>query len=129
MAGSYRACRLRGGSPTPVLRKDVKRQELSLRFPSFLPDGQHYLYTVGSDDKEVRGIYLGSLDGSLRQRLLGDYSNVIYVASDNELRLIAGLSFEEIAEAIKVSVGTIRRDLSLAEAWLFRELNREEQPR
>ena len=46
-----------------------------------------------------------------------------------ELRLIAGLSFEEIAEAIKVSVGTIRRDLSLAEAWLFRELNREEQPR
>ena len=45
------------------------------------------------------------------------------------LRLLAGLSLEETAEALKVSVGTVRRDLSLAGAWLFRELNREEQPR
>jgi RNA polymerase sigma factor (TIGR02999 family) len=42
-----------------------------------------------------------------------------------ELRFFAGLSNEETAEALKVSVGTVRRDWSLAEAWLFRELNRE----
>ncbi len=41
-----------------------------------------------------------------------------------ELRFFAGLSDEESAEALKVSVGTVRRDWSLAEAWLFRELNR-----
>jgi RNA polymerase sigma factor (TIGR02999 family) len=41
-----------------------------------------------------------------------------------ELRFFAGLSQEEVAEALNVSVGTVRRDWSLAEAWLFRELNR-----
>ena len=41
-----------------------------------------------------------------------------------ELRFFAGLTHEEVAEALNVSVGTVRRDWSLAEAWLFRELNR-----
>jgi len=40
-----------------------------------------------------------------------------------ELRYFAGLSHEETAEALKVSVGTVRRDWSLAEAWLYRELS------
>jgi RNA polymerase sigma factor (TIGR02999 family) len=41
-----------------------------------------------------------------------------------ELRFFAGLSQEEAAEALNISVATVRRDWSLAEAWLFRELNR-----
>jgi RNA polymerase sigma factor (TIGR02999 family) len=41
-----------------------------------------------------------------------------------ELRFFAGLSLEETAAALKVSVGTVRRDWSLAEAWLYRELNK-----
>ena len=44
-----------------------------------------------------------------------------------ELRFFGGLSQEEAAEALNVSVGTVRRDWSLAEAWLFRELNRKER--
>jgi len=40
-----------------------------------------------------------------------------------ELRFFAGLNLEETAEALRVSVGTVRRDWSLAEAWLYRELN------
>jgi RNA polymerase sigma factor (TIGR02999 family) len=43
-----------------------------------------------------------------------------------ELRYFAGLSLEETAEALHVSVGTVRRDWSLARAWLFRELNQRE---
>ena len=43
-----------------------------------------------------------------------------------ELRFFAGLSLEETAEALSVSLSTVRRDWSMAEAWLFRELNREE---
>jgi RNA polymerase sigma factor (TIGR02999 family) len=43
-----------------------------------------------------------------------------------ELRFFGGLSLEETAEALKVSVITVRRDWGLAEAWLFRELNRKE---
>jgi RNA polymerase sigma-70 factor (ECF subfamily) len=41
-----------------------------------------------------------------------------------ELRFFAGLSLEEAAEALEVSVGTVRRDWSLAEAFLCRELYR-----
>ena len=41
-----------------------------------------------------------------------------------ELRYFSGLSLEETAEALNVSVGTVRRDWSLARAWLFRELSR-----
>ena len=44
-----------------------------------------------------------------------------------ELRFFGGLSLEEAAEALKVSVGTVRRDWSLAQAWLFRELSRGRQ--
>src|SRR5262245_28395092 len=41
-----------------------------------------------------------------------------------ELRFFGGLSLEETAEILKVSVGTVRRDWSLARAWLHRELSR-----
>jgi RNA polymerase sigma factor (TIGR02999 family) len=41
-----------------------------------------------------------------------------------ELRFFGGLSLEETAVALEVSVGTVRRDWSLARAWLYRELNR-----
>ncbi|HZS04348.1 MAG TPA: sigma-70 family RNA polymerase sigma factor [Blastocatellia bacterium] len=43
-----------------------------------------------------------------------------------ELRFFAGLSLEETAEVLRISVSTVRRDWSQAEAWLFRELNRKE---
>jgi RNA polymerase sigma factor (TIGR02999 family) len=41
-----------------------------------------------------------------------------------ELRFFAGLSYEETAEALNVSVGTVRRDWSFAQVWLFRELSK-----
>ena len=39
-----------------------------------------------------------------------------------ELRFFGGLSLEETAEAVNVSVATVRRDWTLARAWLNREL-------
>jgi RNA polymerase sigma factor (TIGR02999 family) len=41
-----------------------------------------------------------------------------------EFRYFGGMTREEIASALGVSVGTVKRDLSLAEAWLRRELTR-----
>jgi RNA polymerase sigma factor (sigma-70 family) len=41
-----------------------------------------------------------------------------------ELRFFGGLSLEEVAHVVDVSVGTVRRDWSLARAWLHRELSR-----
>jgi RNA polymerase sigma factor (TIGR02999 family) len=40
-----------------------------------------------------------------------------------ELRFFGGLQLDEIAEVLKISVGTVRRDWSLARAWLHRELS------
>ena len=39
-----------------------------------------------------------------------------------ELRFFGGLSLQETADVLRVSVGTVRRDWSLARAWLYREL-------
>jgi serine/threonine protein kinase/Tol biopolymer transport system component len=73
-----------GGPVTPVLTPDLRRQESEVQTPSFLPDGRHFLYSVLSSNDGVRGIYLGSLDGGVQQRLLGDASNAIYAAFGTE---------------------------------------------
>jgi RNA polymerase sigma-70 factor, ECF subfamily len=39
-----------------------------------------------------------------------------------ELRFFGGLTNRDVAEVLKVSEGTVRRDWSLARAWLHREL-------
>ncbi|MDQ3011986.1 MAG: hypothetical protein M3X11_14920, partial [Acidobacteriota bacterium] len=70
-----------GGVPVNIFPADPKRREANPHAPSFLPNGQHFLYVVSSGDKEVRGIYVGSLDGSVRQRLLADPSSAIYAPS------------------------------------------------
>jgi len=41
-----------------------------------------------------------------------------------ELRFFGGLSVEETAEVLKVSVETVLRDWRLAKAWLRREMLR-----
>lgn len=43
-----------------------------------------------------------------------------------ELRFFGGLSIEETAQVLDVSVETVNRDWKMAKAWLFRELNRRE---
>jgi RNA polymerase sigma factor (TIGR02999 family) len=44
-----------------------------------------------------------------------------------ELRFFGGLSLEETAEVLEVSVATVRKDWSLARAWLYRELKQEKR--
>jgi RNA polymerase sigma factor (TIGR02999 family) len=70
-----------------------------------------------SDDK---GTDLVALDEALVSlaKLDARQSKVV------ELRFFGGLSIEEAAEVLKVSPGTVRRDWSLARAWLHRELSK-----
>lgn len=42
-----------------------------------------------------------------------------------ELRYFGGLSLEETAEVLQVSIMTVRRDWRAAKAWLFRRMNSE----
>jgi eukaryotic-like serine/threonine-protein kinase len=51
-----------GGAPRPLTALDVTKHENSHRNPTFLPDGRHFLYFIRSDDREIRGIYVGSVE-------------------------------------------------------------------
>ena len=42
-----------------------------------------------------------------------------------ECRFFGGMSIEETAEALAVSAATVKRDWSMAQAWLHREMQRE----
>lgn len=45
-----------------------------------------------------------------------------------ELRFFGGLSVEETAEVLAISTRTVKREWSLAQAWLHRELSKGESP-
>ncbi|MCI0364407.1 MAG: protein kinase, partial [Phycisphaerales bacterium] len=70
-----------GGEVTEVTTRDRSRQEIFHRYPTFLPDGRHFLYSILSGQKETRGVYLGSLDEPLKRRLLNDITPNKYVAA------------------------------------------------
>jgi Tol biopolymer transport system component len=51
-----------GGTPTPLTTLNASRGEAVHAFPSFLPDGRHFIYWLTASTPENRGIYVGSLD-------------------------------------------------------------------
>jgi Tol biopolymer transport system component len=69
-----------GGPVSEVTRLDASLQEGSHRWPSFLPDSQHFLYEVRSGLPEQQGIYAGSIDGKTKKRLLPHDSAAFYAA-------------------------------------------------
>jgi eukaryotic-like serine/threonine-protein kinase len=68
-----------GGAPTPILRPDSAAGETLLRWPWFLPDGRHFLYSVNSTDQEKVGIFVADLATKQHQRVIGAASNAAYV--------------------------------------------------
>jgi Tol biopolymer transport system component len=68
-----------GGETKALTSLDVSRQESNHRWPFFLPDGRHFLYSVQGSRPENSGIFLQGLDSKDRTRLLGDISNATYV--------------------------------------------------
>jgi RNA polymerase sigma-70 factor (ECF subfamily) len=67
---------------------------------------------------QARGIEVLALDEALDAlaRIDNRKSRVI------ELRYFGGLSIEEAAEVLEVSVDTVKRDFRMARAWLLAEL-------
>jgi serine/threonine protein kinase/Tol biopolymer transport system component len=59
-----------GGAITPVTRIDTTLKEGAHRWPRFLPDGRHFLYSIQGELVERRGVYAGSLDGQTKKLLI-----------------------------------------------------------
>jgi serine/threonine protein kinase/Tol biopolymer transport system component len=68
-----------GGTPRQLTTLDSAKQENSHRWPSFLPDGRHFLFTARSGRTEDTAIYVGSLDSKELRRVLTEQSNATYV--------------------------------------------------
>ncbi len=67
-----------GGTPTAVTNLDESAGETSHRFPSFLPDGRHFLFTARSEKPDKTAIYAGDLNSRDRRLLLATSSNAVY---------------------------------------------------
>ena len=60
-----------GGDPVRVTKPDTSQGETMHGYPHILPDGRHYLYLIQFAARENNAIYLGSLDGMQKKRLVG----------------------------------------------------------
>ncbi|MGH9905211.1 MAG: protein kinase domain-containing protein, partial [Pyrinomonadaceae bacterium] len=69
-----------GGAPTPLTKLDPSRQEASHRWPYFLPDGRHFLYSV-LGGPQSQGIYVTSLDAKETRRLLDIRDSIVAYAA------------------------------------------------
>ncbi len=69
-----------GGPPTPATKLDASRNEQSHRWPSFLPDGRHFVYTalVAISPKNADAIFVGTLGSNETERLVDVRSNASY---------------------------------------------------
>lgn len=75
-----------GGVPVAATEIPRKGSGQGHRWPSFLPDGRHFLYSVewsGAGDQQANGIYIGSLDGEAPKLFSSELSgNVVYASGD-----------------------------------------------
>jgi Tol biopolymer transport system component len=71
-----------GGTPTRVTALDKARRELNHYWPSFLPDGRHFMYLVTALDtnglRVTPSIYVASLDSTDVKLLARMHSKVAY---------------------------------------------------
>ena len=67
-----------GGVPVPVTKFAGNGSTEGHRFPVFLPDGIHFLYTVGSAKPDDAGLFIGSLNGAAAVQDMPDMTNALY---------------------------------------------------
>jgi serine/threonine protein kinase len=86
-----------GGTPSPVTALDASRKEAGHVFPSFLPDGRHFIYLNISTVPENSGVYVGSLDAKpseqSRRKVVGTPFGAAYVPPTDSASGIGHLLF------------------------------------
>ncbi len=67
-----------GGTPVPVTELDKSRGEDSHRYPCFLSDGRHFLYTARLGERRNSSVYVGDIESRERKPVLDAASNAVY---------------------------------------------------
>ena len=69
-----------GGTPAEVTKIDTSRAETGHRWPSFMPDGKHFIYLAAnfSGRPGINAIFLGSLDSAEKHLLVQTSANASY---------------------------------------------------
>jgi eukaryotic-like serine/threonine-protein kinase len=70
-----------GGDPEPITTLNKQRGDLHHSYPSFLPDGKHYLFTVDSTKLELSGLYMGTLGSDQTVRVVNSRYKANYLDS------------------------------------------------
>jgi serine/threonine protein kinase len=88
-----------GGTPVAMTQLDTLKQETSHRWPYFLPDGRHFLFSTRTITTGVRAdvdaIFVSSLDGKERKFVIQATTNAAYADG----YLICGLGAKLMAVA------------------------------
>ena len=108
-----------GGKPVPVTKLDAKRHEKAHRYPFFLPDGRHFLYTAtslsgGGEDSNV--IRFASLDGGEDRLVVGAFSNAQYASG----RLLYARDETLVAQGLDPDRGVLKGEPVVIEPRVFR---------
>ena len=71
-----------GGTPTQITVPDKSSTEDSHRWPQFLPDGIHYLYSAIhlSGRRDLSSVFVGSLNSNEKRLVTKASANVAYIA-------------------------------------------------
>jgi eukaryotic-like serine/threonine-protein kinase len=87
-----------GGTPTQLTK--VENAESSHRWPFFLPDGKHFVFTSQVPD----GIYVASLDHPQSKQINSESSNAMFVKPDTLLFVREGNLLAQPFDAKKLTI-------------------------
>ncbi|HTL02845.1 MAG TPA: protein kinase [Vicinamibacterales bacterium] len=68
-----------GDGCTALIKPETDKGGIARAIPVFLPDGDHFLYSLGTPDASRGGLYVGSLADPSGRRLLADPSSGVFV--------------------------------------------------
>jgi Tol biopolymer transport system component len=99
-----------GGTPKAVTTLPPGDASGGARFPSFLPDGDHFLYLLTSAGADV-GIHVVSLRDGRSARLLAESSNAVFATSNGEGYLLFRREDTLMAQRFDVATLTLSGDV------------------
>ncbi len=76
-----------GGSAEPIGKLEREEGETGRQFPSFLPDGRHFLYAA-SGSKDWNGVWVGSLDDGKTKRVTTAETGAVFDAPSGRLLFV-----------------------------------------